>query len=175
MVYRQRDLRRIVKDTRKYPNNAIAFMDIEFLNDLKPYMGTGFLADKFMFITCAHNVMKAEKSKKKRVEPGALSTKKTPAGRIEITFGLNGQTELENSKTLSLFGSDFTVPEEYSRETDEFDIAWINLKQYYEKETESGVPLDWTLDDLPTQYFRTCSVPVKHGLLSDSFIISGKI
>ena len=29
-----KDLRRIVKDTRKYPNNAIAFMDIDFLNVL---------------------------------------------------------------------------------------------------------------------------------------------
>ena len=162
-----------MKDTKKFPNNAIAFIEIEYLNDLTPYMGTGFLADQFIFITSAHNVMKAGKPKKKNKKSGTKSTK-TLAERIEIVFGLNGFTELEASKKIVVHGSDFNVPDGYNREVDEFDIAWINLKEYFEKETAKGVPLDWTLRDLPSQSFQTCSVPVKHGLLSDSFTICGK-
>lgn len=157
MVYKKTDLRKIVKDPSQYPNIAIAFMDMEFLNDLTSYMGTGFLADQYIFITAAHNVYK----------------KKKPARSVEVTFGLNGQEDMDKHKTFSFTGRDFSIPTNYKQETDEYDIAWINLKDYYEKERSNGNDLDWSLKDLPYQYFRTCNVPIKHGVLSESFTICG--
>ena len=57
MVYKDKqDLRRLVKDTNSFPYNVIAFIETEFLSDEDSFAGTGFLADQYLFITCAHNV-----------------------------------------------------------------------------------------------------------------------
>ena len=57
MVYKEKeDLRRLVKDTNYFPYNVIAFIETEFLSNDVSFASTGFLADQYLFITCAHNV-----------------------------------------------------------------------------------------------------------------------
>ena len=75
MVYKNKeDLRCRVVDTSQYPNNVIAYMVMEYLSDDTSFAGTGFLADQYMFITCAHNVRDKER--------------RAAARTVEITFGL---------------------------------------------------------------------------------------
>ena len=76
-------------------------------------------------------------------------------------------------KCVSLDAAAFTVPKEHTKESDEFDIAWIELPEYFQRKREEGVQLGWSLDDLPKQTFYTCAIPEKHGALDGFFQICG--
>ena len=148
------DTRQRVEDTSKYPFNAIAFLEMGFFSDHKTYSGSAFLADSNILVTVAHNVRDKNKS---------------PARYVNVTFGLNGLDIAHKKKKIRLRGSDFRVPDSYQTAMDANDIAWVNLKELYNK-TKT---LEWSLKDLPQDSFSTCSIPESHGSLDEHFTICG--
>ena len=160
MVYKDKqDLRRLVKDTNSFPYNVIAFIETEFLSDEDSFAGTGFLADQYLFITCAHNVRDEDRK---------------AARTVKLLFGLNGPDDYDTKKKLCFHGQDFHVPKKYKSGTDKNDFAFLNLRDYYEEKTKNGITLDWKLSDLPTDTFQTCRIPDEHGPLKSIFTICGK-
>jgi V8-like Glu-specific endopeptidase len=160
-----KDRRYLVKDANSFPYLAIAFMQIELLRDdgiLTEYAGTGFLCKNKVFVTAAHNIVKMSRATK------------TFAEGVRLQFGVNGPEDVNSTNVLLLEGSDFSFPKGHKKGSDEYDIAWIDLQQYYDRKTDAGMALDWTLDQLPKQHFHTCSLPEQHGLLPGYFHICGK-
>ena len=154
--------RRLVQNTTTYPFNAVAFMSIvmgkdEFGHENK-YVGTGFLCENNVFLTCAHNVRYGKKCRKM-------------AEKVSLNFGLNGEADYYNDRKIPLKGSDFTVPASYTLKTDEWDFAWIDLNQYYEEKCS----LKWNLTDLPKECFYTRAIPKADGKLDEEFSLCGKI
>ena len=149
------DTRRLVKDTTKHPFNAVAFIEIKYFSDDRGYCGTGFLCENYLFITCAHNV-----------RDNSLQ----PAKEVTITFGVNGEKDYSKKTKIILEGCDFMVPEKYNSKVDYCDIAWVNLKKYYQQNNT----IQWDLADLPNMYFRTCSIPDEEGMLDVALSLSGK-
>ena len=153
------DTRRLVKDTTKYPHNAVAFVESQYYSSADEFAATGFLCDDFIFMTAAHNVRNGDGE---------------AAKAVKITFGLNGEKDYPSKKQIILDGSEFTVPKNYKKKTDHCDIAWINLQNYYDKKVGKGDFPSWNLSDLPESHFYTCSIPEEDGKLKKNFRLSGK-
>ena len=156
-----KDTRKLVTDTTKYPFKAVAYVETNFFSDNSELGGTGFLCQDNIFLTVAHNVRDPD-----FVEDAART--------VKIFFGLNGEDDQSNKKIITLKGSDFTVPRKYKKKTDECDIAWVDLNQYYQETIESGHQISWDLSDLPNEYFYTCSIPEEHGTLDEKISICGE-
>ena len=154
----ENDERKKVADTSQYPHMAIARMSMWFLGHQGNYFGTGFLADQHVFITCAHNVR---------------GDNNDPATSIHIRFGINGDADKTEMKTLKLEGKDFTVPESFKEGMDSSDIAWIDLKQYHQTMSDQGIGMNWAVNDLPSSWFWTKKIPDAHGTIKGNFSICG--
>ena len=77
---------------------------------------------------------------------------------------------------FSFEGSDFVVPYAYKKgrdERDNNDVAWMDIKDYYDRKVSQGEELNWKLIDLPKQYFETCSISRKDGKLPGTFHLCG--
>ena len=157
--------RTLVQDTTTYPFNAIAFMSFvmgkDDDGDEQNCVGTGFLCENNVFLTCAHNVRYGKKCQ-------------TAAEKVFLNFGLNGEADYYEDRKIPLKGSDFTVPDRYKRETDDWDFAWIDLNQYYEQKVKKGCSLKWNLTDLPKECFYTRAIPKADGTLDEEFSLCGK-
>ena len=137
-------------------------MRITHFNGRNPTRGTGFLSDGYLFLTAAHCVRDSKHNNCK-------------ANLVYLYFGLD-QDDHSNSpqvRRLSLEGKDFTVPDAYKKHMDPFDIAWINLKEYFDKKSTNSIPLNWTLDDLPSSSFIKCKTPVS--MIPGGFSLSGNL
>ena len=154
----ENDERRKVSDTSQYPYLAVAHMSMWYLGNPSRYSGTGFLADQHIFITCAHNVR---------------DDKNDPARSIHIRFGVDGDTDQAEIKTLKVDGKDFTVPENYKKDMDPSDIAWIDLKLYHKTKLDQDIAMNWKLSDLPSLSFMTRKIPETHGVIKGNFSICG--
>lgn len=154
----ENDERRKVSDTSQYPYVAVAHMSMWYLGNSNRYSGTGFLADKHIFITCAHNVRDDQNG---------------PARSVHIRFGVDGDTNQAEIKTIKVEGKDFTVPENYKRGMDPSDIAWIDLKLYHGTKLDQDIAMDWLLSDLPSSSFLTRKIPEAHGVIKGNFSICG--
>ena len=160
-----KDKRYIVKDANIYPHMAIAFMQMQFdLDDdeIGAMAGTGFLCKNHIFITCAHNVVKMG-----RVTKNFATT-------VSLTFGANGEEDIMTTSGIELEGNAFSIPKGHRKGSDQYDIAWVDLRKYYNKKREEGVDMDWSLEDLPKKYFHICGVPETPGLLKGDFHICGR-
>ena len=157
--------RRLVQDTTTYPFKAVAFMSFvmgeDEDGDENEYAGTGFLCENNVFLTCAHNVRYGKKGRK-------------AAEKVCLNFGQNGEADNNEDQKIPLKGSDFTVPDSYKMEVDDWDIAWIDLNQYYEQKVKEGCSLKWNLTDLPKECFYTCAIPEADGKLDEEFSLCGK-
>ena len=143
-----------VEDTSKYPFNAIAFLEFGFNSDDQMYSGSAFLADSNILVTVAHNVR---------------DDNNEPAKYVNVVFGLNGLTTMNQKKKIKLKGKDFRVPDSYERAMDPNDIAWVNLKDL----SNTAENPNWSLHDLPQDSFSTCTIPDSHGPLEGQFTICG--
>ena len=149
-----KDTRYRIEDTQKYPYMAIGFISI----DCYEFVGTGFLCKGNVFYTAAHNIIH----------------RKSRAKDVSISFGLNGETNFKETKIISLEGSAFTIPDEYEVPMDQYDIAWVNLQDYYDNNKNERNKLSWCMDDLPKQFFYTCDIPENPGPIRRTFQICGK-
>merc|ERR1712136_381536 len=113
-----------------------------------------------MGMTVAHNVRYGKNGRKR-------------ADKVSINFGFNGAKDNLEERQIVLDGSDFTVPTDYQKQTDECDIAWINIEKYYNECIDKQVSLSWDLSDVPKEYFFTCSIPQEDGKLGRDFSICG--
>ena len=156
-IHYKNDQRKKVGNTMIYPHNAIGRISIKYFQDNKTYCGTAFLADDNILITAAHNVRKPARG---------------PARTVHLRFGVD-YPKRRNIKTIKLRGRDFTVPKKYSKPTDQYDIAMLNMEQYLEKKTSAGISLDWSLSDLPSSTFRTCDIPGTSGIIPGDYLICG--
>ena len=156
----ENDERRKVSNTSQYPYLAIAHISMWYFGNPSRYSGTGFLADQHIFITCAHNVMDDMKSP-------------NPARSVHIRFGVDGDRDQPDIKTLKLEGKDFNVPEMYRKGMDPSDIAWIDLKLYHKKKLDQDIALDWAMTDLPQTSFFTRKITEAHGIIKGNFLICG--
>jgi hypothetical protein len=159
------DNRYLVKDSHAYPHNAIAFMQMEFDlddGDLGEFAGTGFMCQKHIFVTAAHNVVQMSRANKKF------------ARAISLQFAVNGPEDVNLTNKITLEGIDFSIPKDHKKAADHCDIAWINLQNYYERKIREGIDLDWSIYDLPTTQFHTCNIPKEPGLLKGDFHICGR-
>ena len=153
------DTRKLVEDTTKYPFKAVAFVESEYFSDDIELAGTGFLCENNLFMTVAHNVRDDDRK---------------AAKIVKITFGLDGEEDYSKKKQILLEGCDFTVPKKYKKKTDDCDIAWVDLQEYYRQKVEEGYPLEWDLSDLPNEFFFSCSIPYEDGKLNRDFSLCGK-
>ena len=159
------DTRKLVEDTTCYPFNSVSFitsvMGYDEDGDEKEFSGTGFLCENNLFLTVAHNVRYGKDGRKK-------------ADKVTINFGLNGAKGFYEERQITLNGCDFTVPTDYKKQTDEYDIAWINIEKYYNECIDKQISLSWDLSDVPKECFFTCSIPQEDGKLGRDFSICGK-
>ena len=164
----RKDMRYRVDDTMKYPHSAIAYMQMTFHNDDdddefgEDYAGTGFLCDGFTFVTAGHNIIKVNDDKSR-----------VPATTVTLMFGLDGAQDFVQKKSFALKGSDFTVPKEHRKASDQYDIAVVNLQDFYHRKQSEGITLDWSLSDLPKETFYSYAIPEHHGALDGKYSICG--
>ena len=159
MVHFDNDTRHLITDTSKFPHSAIARIRMKF-DDLKTWVGTGFLTDGYIFITAAHNI-RDDNNKNAR--------------SLEIRFGLNGDSNWSKEKVFKLEGKDFNIPQSYKKMNGihPCDIAWINMKQYFDQKTAQGSELGWSISDLPEKTFTKYKTPVSHGVIEGNFSLCG--
>ena len=159
------DTRKLVEDTTCYPFKSVAFitsvMGYDEDGDEIECAGTGFLCENNLFMTVAHNVRYGKNGRKR-------------ADKVTINFGFNGAKDNLEERQIVLNGSDFTVPTDYQKQTDEYDIAWINIEKYYNECIDKQISLSWDLTDVPRECFFTCSIPQEDGKLDRDFSICGK-
>ena len=161
----KKDTRYLVKDSHAYPHNAIAFMQMEFDlgdDDLGEFSGTGFMCENLIFLTAAHNVVKMSR------------VNKNFAKAISLQFAVNGPEDVNLTSKIKLEGSDFSIPKDHKKGADHCDVAWIDLRKYYDGKMNEGVDLEWSLQDLPSKCFITCNIPKEPGLLKGEFHICGR-
>ena len=154
----ENDERRKVSNTSKYPYLAIAHISMWYFGNPSRYSGTGFLADQHIFITCAHNIR---------------DDNNDPARSIHIRFGVDGETNQAEIKTLKIDGKDFFVPGNYKKGMDPSDIAWIDLKLYHKTKVNQDIAMNWEMSDLPLFSFVTRKIPETHGVIKGNFSICG--
>ena len=115
------------------------------------FAGTGFMCEKFMFLTAAHNVVKMSR------------VNKNFAKAISLQFAVNGPEDVNLTSKIKLTGSDFSIPKDHKKGADHCDVAWIE-----------GVNMKWSLHELPATHFYTCNIPLDPGLLKGDFHICGR-
>ncbi len=159
------DNRYLVKDAHVNPHNAIAFMQMEFDlddGDLGEFAGTGFMCENLVFLTAAHNVVQMSRANKNF------------ARAVSLQFAVNGPEDVNLTTKIKLEGDAFSIPKEHKKAADHCDVAWIDLRKYYDRKMGEGVDLDWSIADLPTKHFHTCDIPKEPGLLKGNFHICGR-
>ena len=156
------DTRSKIDDTTYHPYNAIARMRMTHFNRLNPSRGTGFLTDGYLLITAAHCVRDYRNNN-------------CIANQVDLYFGLDQDDNASQVKRFRLEGRDFTVPNLYRKPMDPFDIAWIDMKKYFDEKLANGLPLNWCLNDLPSPSLIKAKVPDSDPGVPGTFSLSGNL
>ena len=97
------------------------------------------------------------------------------ANKVDLYFGLDQDDNASQVKRFRLEGRDFTVPNLYRKPMDPFDIAWIDMKMYFDGKSANGLPIDWCLNDLPSPGLIKAKVPDSDTGIHGTFSISGNL
>ena len=151
-----------IDDTTYHPYNAIARMRMTHFNRPNPSRGTGFLTDGYLLITAAHCVRDYRNNN-------------CNANKVDLYFGLDQDDNASQVKRFQLEGRDFTVPNLYRKPMDPFDIAWIDMKMYFDGKSANGLPIDWCLNDLPSPGLIKAKVPDSDTGILGPFSLSGNL